>query len=167
MQTHFDIDDELLAQAMTATCTTAQAEAVHASLRKLVAHLLHEQRVKEVFRLQEIERRKAEREGSLDTWQAELAKKGNWPAYLTDSELPASEEAMLYSAMELTGLREQSAVIEEALRFAVQMDRQTQILRRLRGIGWDGNLEEMRASRFPDWDQNSPVENSCANTPAA
>jgi Arc/MetJ family transcription regulator len=73
-------------QAMKATGTTTKKAAVEASLRKLVALKLHEKKVEEVFRLQEIDRKKAEREGRLDEWHAELVKKGNWP------EMPDDED---------------------------------------------------------------------------
>ena len=85
MRTNIDIDDELMRQAMAATGTTTKNAAVEACLRKLVALKLHEKKVEEVFRLQEIDRKKAEREGRLDEWHAELVKKGNWPEYPTDA----------------------------------------------------------------------------------
>jgi Arc/MetJ family transcription regulator len=86
MRTNIEIDDELMRQAMKATGTTTKKAAVEASLRKLVALKLHEKKVEEVFRLQEIDRKKAEREGRLDEWHAELVKKGNWP------EMPDDED---------------------------------------------------------------------------
>jgi len=85
MRTNIDIDDELMRQAMAATGTTTKKAAVEACLRKLVALKVHEQKVAEVFRLQEIDRKVAEREGRLYKWHAELVKKGNWPEYLTDA----------------------------------------------------------------------------------
>jgi Arc/MetJ family transcription regulator len=85
MRTNIDIDDELMRQAMAATGTTTKKAAVEACLRKLVAVKAHELKVKEVFRLQEIERKKAEQEGRLDEWHAELVKKGNWPEYPIDA----------------------------------------------------------------------------------
>jgi Arc/MetJ family transcription regulator len=87
MRTNIEIDDKLMKQAMKATGATTKRAAVEVCLRKFVAHKLHEQKVKKAFRLQEIERKKAEREGRLDAWYAELVKKGNWPAYSSEEEL--------------------------------------------------------------------------------
>ena len=57
-------------------------------------------------------------------------------------------------AMALTGQPTKKAVVEEALRLTVQLKRQSEALRKLWGIGWEGNLDEMRATRFPDWDKD-------------
>ena len=85
MRTNIEIDDELMREAMKATGTTTKKAAVDACLRKLVALKVHEKKVEEVFRLQEIDRRAAEREGRLDEWHAELVKKGNWPELSDDA----------------------------------------------------------------------------------
>jgi Arc/MetJ family transcription regulator len=85
MRTNIEIDDELMREAMKATGTTTKKAAVDACLRKLVALKVHEKKVEEVFRLQEIDRRAAEREGRLDEWHAELVKKGNWPEMSDDA----------------------------------------------------------------------------------
>jgi Arc/MetJ family transcription regulator len=81
MRTNIDIDDELMRHAMRATGATTKRAAVEAALRRLVALKVYEEKIKEVFRLQEIERKKAERDGRLDEWQTELVKKGNCPAF--------------------------------------------------------------------------------------
>jgi Arc/MetJ family transcription regulator len=86
MRTNIDIDDELMREAMKATGTTTKRAAVEKALRKLVALKTHEKEVKKVFRKQEVERQKAEREGRLDEWHAELVKKGNWPEYPDDAD---------------------------------------------------------------------------------
>ena len=85
MRTNIEIDDKLIRQAMKATGTTTKKAAVEACLRKLVALKVHEQKVKEVFRLQEIDRKKAEREGRLDEWHAELVKKGTLQEFPNDA----------------------------------------------------------------------------------
>jgi Arc/MetJ family transcription regulator len=85
MRTNIEIDDKLMRQAMKATGTTTKRAAVEACLRKLVALKLHDKKVEEVFCLQEIERKAAEREGRLDEWHAELVKKGNWPEMPDDA----------------------------------------------------------------------------------
>ncbi len=68
------------------------------------------------------------------------------------------DDQLMSQAMALTGKGAKKAVVEEAMRLTVQLDRQSQILRRLWGIGWEGNLDEMRASRFPDWDSQAGQE---------
>lgn len=84
MRTNIDIDNELMAKAMAATGTTTKKAAVEASLRKLIAVHLHEKDVAEYFRLQEIARQAAVREGRLDEWYADLKKNGNYPAFRTE-----------------------------------------------------------------------------------
>lgn len=79
MRTNIDIDDELMKQAMKALGATTKKATIEKALRRMVALKAHEKAVAEVFHLQEIERRAAEREGRLDEWHAELVKKGNWP----------------------------------------------------------------------------------------
>ena len=64
------------------------------------------------------------------------------------------DEKLMGRAMALSGKSTKKAVVEEALRLTVQLKRQTEALRKLWGIGWEGNLDEMRATRFPDWDQD-------------
>jgi Arc/MetJ family transcription regulator len=83
MRTNIDIDDDLMREAMRATGTTTKKAAVEASLRKLIALKLHEKDVAEHFRLQEIARQNAEREGRLDEWFADLKKNGNCPEFPT------------------------------------------------------------------------------------
>jgi Arc/MetJ family transcription regulator len=86
MRTNIEIDDRLMRQAMKATGATTKRAAIDSALRKLVALKLHEQKVDEVFRLQEIARKKAAQEGRLHEWHAELVKKGNWPEYPSDAD---------------------------------------------------------------------------------
>ena len=65
------------------------------------------------------------------------------------------DDTLMSQAMALTGIGAKRAVVEEALRLAVQLDRQARAIRQLWGIGWEGNLDKMRASRFPDWDSKA------------
>ncbi|MEI6499693.1 MAG: type II toxin-antitoxin system VapB family antitoxin [Armatimonadota bacterium] len=55
-------------------------------------------------------------------------------------------ERLIEEARELTGLQTKKDIVEEALKLYVQIQRQAEI-RKLRGIGWEGDLEEMRRSR--------------------
>jgi Arc/MetJ family transcription regulator len=65
------------------------------------------------------------------------------------------DDELMSQAMELTGKGTKRAVVEEALRLVVQQDRQAGAIRKLWGIGWEGDLDELRASRFPDWDSKA------------
>jgi Arc/MetJ family transcription regulator len=65
------------------------------------------------------------------------------------------DDKLMKQAMALTGKIAKKAVVEEALRLTVQLDRQAKGIRELWGIGWEGNLNELRASRFPDWDSQT------------
>jgi len=62
------------------------------------------------------------------------------------------DNKLMSQAMALTDKSSKKAAVEEALRLAVRLDRQAHAIGQLWGIGWEGNLDEMRASRFPDWD---------------
>lgn len=84
MRTNIDIDDKLMRGAMKATGAKTKRDAVQRALRKLISLKEHERQVKKAFQRQEIERQKAEREGHLDEWRAELEKKGNWPEFPSD-----------------------------------------------------------------------------------
>lgn len=64
------------------------------------------------------------------------------------------DERLMRQAMALTGQPTKKAVVEQALRLTVQLKGQSEALRKLWGIGWEGNLNEMRATRFPDWDND-------------
>jgi Arc/MetJ family transcription regulator len=158
MRTHIDIDGKLMRQSMKATGEKTKQAAIETALRKLVALDIHDQAVAEVFRLQEIARKQAEREGRLDEWHAELKRKGNYPPWPSDADLPQGYDELLQHAMKARESSTGKAVVEEALRLAVQLDRQTRVLRKLRGIGWEGNLDEMRTTRFPDWDSQAAEE---------
>jgi len=64
------------------------------------------------------------------------------------------DEELMQRAIKASGKPTKKATVEEALRLVVQLDRQARAIRELWGIGWEGNLDEMRASRFPDWDKD-------------
>jgi Arc/MetJ family transcription regulator len=71
-------------------------------------------------------------------------------------------DTLMSRAMALTGKGSKRAVVEEALRLAVQLDRQARAIRRLWGTGWEGNLDEMRASRVRDWDSKADGDTQSA-----
>ena len=53
-------------------------------------------------------------------------------------------DELLGEAMELTGLRTKKAVVEEALELLIRIKNQRKAFEEMRGLGWEGNLEEMR-----------------------
>ena len=55
-------------------------------------------------------------------------------------------ERLLNEARELTGLRTKKETLEEALRTLVRVKKQSRLLE-LQGIGWEGDLAELRRSR--------------------
>jgi len=70
-------------------------------------------------------------------------------------------------AMNASGKSTKKAVVEEALRLVVQLKRQEEIVKLFGRVRWEGNLDEMRASRFPDWDGKRDENQGIADTPAA
>ena len=60
-------------------------------------------------------------------------------------------DELVAEAMTRTGLRTKRAVLDEALRCLLR-SKSYQGLRELRGkVQWEGDLDEMRRSRFPEW----------------
>lgn len=57
---------------------------------------------------------------------------------------------LLAEAMRATGLMTKKATVEEALRLVVADFRGRRGLERLRGLGWDGDLDDMRREPFPE-----------------
>jgi Arc/MetJ family transcription regulator len=77
------------------------------------------------------------------------------------------DDELMQQAMALSGKPTKKAVVEEALRLVVQLKHQAGI-RKLRGkIQWEGNLDEMRESRFPDWDERRDQNPGKLNEPTA
>jgi Arc/MetJ family transcription regulator len=54
------------------------------------------------------------------------------------------DEKLIKEAMELSKLKTKKAVVEEGLKRLIRLARQKKSLEELRGIGWEGDLEEMR-----------------------
>lgn len=54
------------------------------------------------------------------------------------------DEKLIVAAMKATGLNTKKATVEEALRRIIQEDRRKRALENLTGIGWEGDLDEMR-----------------------
>lgn len=59
------------------------------------------------------------------------------------------DDDLLEEAMTASGLTTKRATVEEALRQLVATHRQREALRSLAGIGWEGDLDEMRRDKPP------------------
>jgi Arc/MetJ family transcription regulator len=70
------------------------------------------------------------------------------PRIRTNIEL---DDALVAEAMKITGLPTKRATVEEALNQLVRRARQRRALLDMRGLGWEGNLDEMRT----DWTDDS------------
>jgi Arc/MetJ family transcription regulator len=57
------------------------------------------------------------------------------------------DDELLSQAMAAAGLPTKRATVEEGLRLLVRVRRQTEALAGLKGLGWEGDLDEMRQGR--------------------
>jgi Arc/MetJ family transcription regulator len=57
------------------------------------------------------------------------------------------DDALLAEAMRFSGLSTKRATVEAALREYVEDARRREALEKMRGMGWDGDLDAMRAGR--------------------
>jgi Arc/MetJ family transcription regulator len=62
------------------------------------------------------------------------------------------DDELMRKALAATGLTTKKAVVEHALQLVVRLKAQEK-LKALFGIApdWEGDLDEMRCNRFPDW----------------
>jgi Arc/MetJ family transcription regulator len=77
------------------------------------------------------------------------------------------DDELMRRAMKASGKSTKKEVVEEALRLVVQTKRQEGILKLFGNVQWEGDQDEMRTSRFPDWDGSHNEEQEVAHTPAA
>ena len=57
------------------------------------------------------------------------------------------DDKLLADAMKASGLATKKATVEEGLRTLVRLRGQTDALKELWGLGWEGDLDEMREGR--------------------
>lgn len=57
------------------------------------------------------------------------------------------DDALVARAMKVTGLPTKRAVVEEGLRLLVQIRTQAQAVKAIKGLGWEGDLDDMRRER--------------------
>jgi Arc/MetJ family transcription regulator len=58
------------------------------------------------------------------------------------------DDALMTEALELTGLPSKKAVVDAALKRLVESHKQRQAIKNMRGLGWEGDLDEIRSNRF-------------------
>ncbi len=58
------------------------------------------------------------------------------------------DDALMAEAMKALGAKTKREAVEEALRRSVRAKRQLDALRGLEGIGWEGDLDDMRTSKY-------------------
>lgn len=58
------------------------------------------------------------------------------------------DDALMAEAMTVTGAKTKREAVEASLRQTVRAARQLAALQGLRGIGWDGDLDDMRTSKY-------------------
>jgi Arc/MetJ family transcription regulator len=61
------------------------------------------------------------------------------------------DDELLSQAMRVTGLSTKRATVEEGLRLLVRVRRQAEAIDDLKGLGWEGDLDEMRQGRPSNW----------------
>jgi Arc/MetJ family transcription regulator len=59
------------------------------------------------------------------------------------------DDALLSQAMTAAGLSTKRATVEAGLRLLVRVRKQARALAKLKGLGWEGDLDEMRQGRPP------------------
>jgi Arc/MetJ family transcription regulator len=58
------------------------------------------------------------------------------------------DDELMAKAVELSGLPTKKAVVEEALKLFVNSLKQRNVIEEMHGMGWEGDLDEIRSSRF-------------------
>ncbi|WP_058188887.1 type II toxin-antitoxin system VapB family antitoxin [Terracidiphilus gabretensis] len=77
------------------------------------------------------------------------------------------DDKLMRQAMKATGAITKKAAVEAALQLAVRLRRQSQALDELWGIGWGGNLDQMRADEHPSSDSDVQTANRVKRKSAA
>ena len=60
------------------------------------------------------------------------------------------DDELMKKALALSGLRTKKAVVEEALKLLIRLRDQRKILELAGNVKWEGDLDQMRRSRFSD-----------------
>ena len=57
------------------------------------------------------------------------------------------DDSLMAEAMQVTGARTKREAVERALQQVVRAERQLQAIKGLRGLGWEGDLNDMRTDK--------------------
>jgi Arc/MetJ family transcription regulator len=58
------------------------------------------------------------------------------------------DDALMAEAMKVLQARTKKEAVEESLRRTVRANRQLRMLQGLKGIGWEGDLDDMRTGKY-------------------
>jgi Arc/MetJ family transcription regulator len=61
------------------------------------------------------------------------------------------DDELMRKAIAATGLRTKKAAVEEGLKLLVRLKGQERLKELYGRVPWEGDLDEMRRNRFPDW----------------
>tara|TARA_R110002124_G_scaffold246052_2_gene411160 strand:- start:21372 stop:21581 length:210 start_codon:yes stop_codon:yes gene_type:complete len=61
------------------------------------------------------------------------------------------DDELMEKALQISAFKTKKDVVNEALKVFVQRQAQKQILNYFGKLEWEGDLDEMRESRFPEW----------------
>lgn len=77
------------------------------------------------------------------------------------------DDELMRKAMIASGRATKKGVVEDALRLVVQLKRQEGIKKLFGTLRWEGDLNEMRQSRFSEWDEGHGKESDVPDSSAA
>lgn len=77
------------------------------------------------------------------------------------------DDDLMRKAMAASGRATKKGVVEDALRLVVQLKRQEGIKDLFGKVRWEGNLDEMRQSRFLEWDEGHEKKSNVPDSSAA
>lgn len=63
------------------------------------------------------------------------------------------DDELMAEAMKALGVTTKREAVEESLRRSVRAARQLKALREMKGAGWDGDLDDMRTSKYVPADE--------------
>ena len=72
------------------------------------------------------------------------------------------DDELIAAAMHKYGLKTKREAVDLALRKLVGPKFTIELLESVTGIGWEGDLDEMRSARFDDWPEASEAPDSAA-----
>jgi Arc/MetJ family transcription regulator len=126
MRTNIELNDALLAEAMVATGQRTKRATIDKALRTLV------QLRDDVAWLRKF------------ACKDEVTSSSSERVTRTNIEI---DDDLMTRALQAAEVATKRGAIEEALRVVIRLHRQKQAMDDLRGIGWEGDLDEMRS----DW----------------